>query len=347
MTTENADIAATRGSAQSPQSAQHRAVQGAPDRALADDNRPKSGPIAMLPGMVEEYAAAVRGAGGELAELGPDTRGIVWTSVSRASELTDALSAHPQVQWVQLPFAGVDAFAASLRDYDRPDLVWTSAKGAYAEPVAEHALALTLAALRMFVVRARATSWGSADGRSLYGANVVIVGAGGIAVELIRLLAPFRTSITVVRKSAGEVAGADRTVTVDRLASVLPDADVVVLAAASTADTEHLFGAEQFGTMKPTAVLVNIARGPLIDTDALVEALTRGTIAAAALDVTEPEPLPDGHPLWGLDNCLITPHTADTQEMIAPLLAERIRLNVEALVHTGRFVGVVDPAAGY
>jgi phosphoglycerate dehydrogenase-like enzyme len=322
-------------------------VQGAPDPALPEDRRPTPGPITILPQPVDEFADAVRAAGGEVAELGPDTRGIIWTSVSRATELTDALSANPQVQWVQLPFAGVDAFASSLRDYDRDDLIWTSAKGAYAEPVAEHALALTLAAQRMLVVRSRATTWGPSDGQSLYGRTVVVIGAGGIAVELLRLLEPFRVSVTVVRKSPGEVAGADRTVTADRLDEVLPDADVVVLAAASTDDTRHLLDAERLASLKPNAVIVNIARGPLIDTDALVAALSDGTIAGAALDVTDPEPLPDGHPLWSLDNCLITPHTADTPEMTTPLLAERIRLNVEAFLGTGRFVGVVDPTAGY
>jgi phosphoglycerate dehydrogenase-like enzyme len=330
-----------------PTARQHQAVLASVDDALPEDQRPQPGPVTMLPQPVDEYADAVRAAGGTLAELSSDTRGIVWTSVSRASELTDTLGANPQVQWVQLPFAGVDAFASSLREYDRPDLVWTSAKGAYAEPVAEHALALTLAVLRLFPARVRATTWGTSDGRSLYGLNVVIVGAGGIAVELIRLLEPFRVSVTVVRKSAGDVPGAHRTVTADRFEEVLPDADVLVLAAASTSDTRHLLGAQQFEAMRPGAVVVNIARGPLIDTDALVRALTTGQIAAAGLDVTDPEPLPDGSPLWTLDNCLITPHTADTPEMITPLLAERIRLNVEAFLGTGRFVGVVDPSAGY
>nr|WP_150309286.1 D-isomer specific 2-hydroxyacid dehydrogenase family protein [Planctomonas psychrotolerans] len=301
----------------------------------------------MLPQPVGAYADAVHAAGGRLSDIDSDTRGIVWTSVTRASELTDTLAANPQVQWVQLPFAGVDAFASALRDNDRPDLVWTSAKGAYAEPVAEHALALTLAALRLFPARARAASWGESDGRSLYGLNVVIVGAGGIAIELIRLLEPFRVTVTVVRKSAGTVPGAHRTVTADRFAEVLPDADVLVLAAASTSDTRHLLGAAQFEAMRSDAVVVNIARGPLIDTDALVHALTHGQIAAAGLDVTDPEPLPDGSPLWTLDTCLITPHTADTPDMITPLLAERIRVNVEAFLGTGRFVGVVDPSAGY
>ena len=99
--------------------------------------------------------------------------------------------------------------------------------------------------------------------------------------------------------------------------------------------------------MKQSAVLVNVARGALVDTDALVAALSSGEIAGAGLDVTDPEPLPDGHPLWGAPNCLVTSHSADTPEMTAPLLAGRIRLNVEAFYGTAGFAGVVDPVAGY
>jgi len=130
---------------------------------------------------------------------------------------------------------------------------------------------------------------------------------------------------------------------------VLPDADVVVVAAAMTSGTAKLLGERQFALLPDTARIVNIARGGLIDTDALVAALRSGAIAGAALDVTDPEPLPDGHPLWDEPGALITPHQADTPDMVAPLLAERVGANVEAFLRadgTG-FVGVVDPEAGY
>jgi len=325
----------------------HRAVSGAtvPEAAF----RPEQGAVALLPeGEVRPiFTEAVFAAGGTVAPLGPDTRAVVWLANSDPQGLLDALDAQPGIQWVQLPWAGVDAFAEALASHDRDDLLWTSAKGAYAQPVAEHALMLTLAGLRHATERARATSWGAKVGESLYGRNVVIVGAGGIAVELIRLLEPFGAAVTVVRRSAGEVPGAERTVTADRLDEVLPDADVVILAAASTAETKHLIGEAQLSRMKHSAVLVNIARGALVDTDALVEALREERLLFAGLDVTAPEPLPEGHPLWSEPRALITPHSADTPEMIAPLLAERVRENVAAYLSTGRFVGVVDPKAGY
>ena len=143
------------------------------------------------------------------------------------------------------------------------------------------------------------------------------------------------------------MAGASVTVTASELASVLPTADVVIIAAASTGETSRLLGEAEFRLMKESAVLVNIARGALIDTDALVDALASGSIAGAGLDVTDPEPLPDGHPLWREPLAIITPHVADTPEMVQPLLAARIQENVEAFLGDGRFVGVVDPKLGY
>ncbi len=316
---------------------------------LPADRRPHPGPIAVLPHPKDVFSDAVRAGGGEVAELSESTRGVIWLSSKSAADLVTILDEHPGIGWVQLPWAGVDAFAGVLSTFagkDRP--LWTSAKGAYSQPVAEHALALALALLRVFPKRIIARSWPEAkEGTSLFGLNVVVVGAGGITVELMRLLEPFDVHLTVVRRSTNPMPGAERTLTSDRLLEVLPDADVVVVAAAFTPATAKLIGAEQLAAMKSTAVLVNIARGGLVDTDALLAALESGAIAGAGLDVTDPEPLPDGHPLWEAPNIIITPHSADTPEMTAPLLAERIRVNVEAFLGDGRFVGVVDPEAGY
>ncbi|WP_308159280.1 D-isomer specific 2-hydroxyacid dehydrogenase family protein [Curtobacterium sp. ISL-83] len=310
---------------------------------------PTPGPIAVLPTEADLHVDAVTAAGGTVAPLGDDTRGVVWLDARDPAGLAEALRSAPGIGWVQLPFAGVDAFAHLIEEHgDR--VLFTSAKGAYAEPVAEHALALTLGTLRVLQQRARATSWATEpQGVSLYGREVLVIGAGGIALEYIRLLAPFEVSVTVVRRSADPVPGAARTVTTDELDAVLPDADVVMIAAAMTAGTAKLFGPEQFALMKPSARLVNIARGGLVDTDALVQALRDGEIAAAGLDVTDPEPLPDGHPLWSEPGAIITPHQADTPDMVAPLLAERVRVNTTAFLGGSGdgFVGVVDPAAGY
>jgi phosphoglycerate dehydrogenase-like enzyme len=327
---------------------QHWAVLAETVAPLPPEGRPEPGPIALLPRPKQEFVDAVEAGGGVVEDLSENTRGLLWLSYSNPEQLREVLQENPQIGWVQLPLAGVDAYADVLRANARPGLLWTSAKGAYAEPVAEHALVLALALLRMIPKRVRATSWSPVpEGRSLYGLNVVIIGAGGIALELLRLLAPFDTHVTIVRRSAEPVADAVRTVQSDALTDVLPEADVVIVAAALVEGTTRLLGKREFALMKPSAYLVNIARGGLVDTDALVDALASGEIAGAGVDVTDPEPLPDGHPLWSEPNCIVTPHAADTPEMTAPLLAERIRLNVEAFLGDGRFIGVVDPESGY
>jgi phosphoglycerate dehydrogenase-like enzyme len=312
-----------------------------------------AGPIAVEPTQSQVFVDAVLAGGGEVQPLSEQTKGLVWLSEKRADELSAILDAHPGIEWVQLPWAGVDAFSVLLADLAARDEatrpVVTSAKGAYSEPVAEHALTLIQSCLREIPQKARAAVWQEArSGLSLFGRHVVIVGAGGISHALIDLLAPFRVDISVVRRNAGiAVHGAKHTVGPGGLLDVLPTADVVVLAAASTNETAEIIGARELSAIQSHAVLVNIARGALINTDALVDALDSGQIASAGLDVTNPEPLPNNHPLFSRPQCVITSHSADTPEMTAPLLASRISHNVAAFVTAGALRGVVSPALGY
>jgi len=291
---------------------------------------------------------AVRQGGGVVVDQGAEADGLVWLSWDPA-RLSDMLATHPGIRWVQLPIAGVEALVATgiMSDPRGARVTWTCAKGSYARPVAEHALALALAGLRRLPERARAASWGVQAGISLYDAEVTVLGGGGIAHELLRLLAPFGVKATVVRKRAEPVPGAVRTVTTADLHSALPGALVVFVALALSPETVHVVAERELSLMGSESWLVNVGRGRLVDTEALVEALVDERIGGAALDVTEPEPLPDGHPLWSLPNCLITPHTADTEEMRRPLLAERIRDNVERFAAGLPLVGTVDPVAGY
>jgi phosphoglycerate dehydrogenase-like enzyme len=296
--------------------------------------------------MAAAWAAdAIRRGGGVPVRLDQEPVGLVWTDAGAVEELRDVLRAHPEISWVQLPMAGVELVAeAGVLDRRRQ---WTSAKGAYAEPVAEHALALLLAGLRHLPERARAHSWGRPAGLSLFDQPLTIVGGGGIAVALMRLLEPFRAQVTVVRQRAEPVAGAVRTVTTPRLHEALAGARAVVLTLALTPQSRGLIGRKELEAMDQRAWLVNVARGALVDTEALVEALRSRQIGGAALDVTDPEPLPAGHPLWDLPDCLITPHTADTEQMTQPLLAGRITENVQRLAAGRELAGLVDPDLGY
>ncbi len=303
-----------------------------------------------MPGRPRFALDAVRQGGGVVVEAGEPADALVWTTwwdVARG--LGEALAAQPDVRWVQLPMAGVEKVGevGLFSDPSFSHITWTCAKGSYAEPVAEHALCLALAGLRQLPVRARATSWGKPAAVSLYDARVTILGGGGITRVLLDLLAPFRVRATVVRRSPGPLSGADRTVSPEQLHAHLPDALVVFLALALTPATTHIISEVELKLMGRQSWLVNVARGRHVDTAALVSALEDASIGGAALDVTDPEPLPDGHSLWSMPNCLITPHSADTEEMTRPLLAGRIRENVERFAAGLPLVGQVDPLAGY
>jgi len=334
-----------------PQTGQHREDRyTAPPR---DHRIATAGPIAVEPTRGEVFVEAIERAGGTVAPLGPQTTGLVWLSEKNADDLAHILDNHPGIEWIQLPWAGVDAFSEVLAHLaERPESerpVVTSAKGAYSEPVAEHALALTLACMRELPAKARAARWQPVrTGRSLFRNRVLLVGAGGIGHAIVDLLKPFEVEVTVVRRDPRvAVSGASATVGPDDWRSHLGETDVVILAAAHTQHTRAMLGAEEFRALPAHAVVVNIARGPLIDTEALVEALLAGEIAGAGLDVTEPEPLPDDHPLFGIPQCVITSHSADTPEMTRPLLASRVSYNTEAFVSGRPMRGIVSLTEGY
>lgn len=298
--------------------------------------------VAVAPGPAPALVAAVEAGGGRVVGAA-EAEALVWTEPADPDGLRALLAGAPGLRWIQLPFAGVDDYGDVL-DLQRR---WTSAKGAYSEPVAEHALALALAGFRVLASRARARSWGPQEGHRLMGAPVTVVGGGGITEALLRLLAPFGTDTWVVRRRPAAMAGAARVVGTGDLHEALARARLVVLALPLVPATRGLVGATELDVMGPEAWLVNVARGAHVVTADLVEALRQGRIGGAALDVTDPEPLPDGHPLWDLDNCLITPHVANTSAMAEPLLAERVRANVERWRHRRPLLGVVDPAVGY
>jgi phosphoglycerate dehydrogenase-like enzyme len=301
--------------------------------------------IAIGPEPAPYASGAVIAGGGTVVDAAEGADALVWLSPHDASGLRKVLDGAPQVRWVQLPFAGVEAFAPTGLFGD--GRTWTCAKGSYAEPVAEHALALALAGLRHLPERIDARSWGSPKGASLYDAEVTILGGGGITEKLLEQLAPFRVRSTVVRRIPSPVPGAARTVSTDQLGEVLPGALVVFLALALTPRTTGIIGADELAAMDKGTWLVNVARGRHVVTDDLVAALSSGSIAGAALDVTDPEPLPDGHPLWDLPNAIITPHTADWPEIVNELFGRRITTNVRRFAAGQELEGLVDPIAGY
>jgi phosphoglycerate dehydrogenase-like enzyme len=287
-------------------------------------------------------AEAIIAGGGEIVDLSA-ADALVWSDPTAVDDLAETLVDTDHIRWVQLPFAGIEN-VAHLVDSDR---LWTCGKGVYAEPCAELALSLALAGMRGLGTYARASSWSAPQGRNLLGARVTILGGGGITEALLRLLRPFECHVTVVRNHVQEMDGADVVVEADRYADCLPGADLVVLALPLTSDTEGMIARSELQMMEPHAWLVNVARGGHIVTDDLVWALQNGIIGGAGLDVTEPEPLPEGHPLWSLANCIITPHVGNTPEMAVPLLSQRITQNVRLFAKGEELLGQVYPELGY
>lgn len=303
---------------------------------------PRPGRIAVAPDnwRVDRLADAVRAGGGTVVAPG-DATALVWADPGRPELLPATVLDHHE--WVQLPFAGIEPFLPLL---DRHRL-WTCGKGVYARPVAEHVLTSTLSLLRGFVHYARQTSWSAPVGRNLDGSRVTVLGGGGITSELVRLLEPFDCPVSVLRRSPEPFPGAARTLTSDRIDHVLPTTDVLVLALALTPDTEGIIDGRRLALLPEHAVLVNVARGRHVVTDDLADALAAESIAGAVLDVTEPEPLPDGHRLWSEPRCLITPHIGNTPEMGVDLLCRRVEENTRRYIEGLELLGPVDVDLGY
>ena len=308
---------------------------------MSDSGNPLT--VAIEPHQDQHLVDAVESGGGQVVPLDA-ARTLVWLGTPHDfPELSDS------VEWVALPYAGIEAYYTAGVIDDRR--IWTNASGFYAKGCAEHALALLLTGLRQ-INTSLMLGWNTEvippAVRTLHGgATVAIIGAGGIGRELAPRLKACGATVVAVSRSGKLIDGADRSAPSTDLNDVLAGADHVVLAAPSTAETHHLINDRTLGLLKPHSWIVNVARGELIDQEALARALRSQTIAGAALDVTDPEPPADDDPLWALPNVIITPHIANpspglTREM-APFLAENIR----RFIAGEELISVVDPASGY
>lgn len=256
------------------------------------------------------------------------------------------------IRYVQATFAGIDALHEA--GLIRPGGVrWACASGLYDDTVAESTIAILLAQMHMHKMITLAGEWSvrrDVDKRKQWlfdNKTVAIIGAGRIAVKLIEMLSVFGVRIIAVTRSGRTVDGADESYAIADVDRVWGKADVVVVLAPLTPETRHMINRDVFRKMRSNAVLVNVARGPLVHTDDLVEALRNGTIAGAALDVTEPEPLPDDHPLWDIETCMITPHTANTYTIIQERTGRLVVENAAAFEAGERMPNEVNLDAGY
>jgi len=306
------------------------------------------GPAGRATALLEK---AVADAGAKLVDVDAAS-GLVW--VGGPEEFPEVLP--ESVRWVQLPAAGIEDWFDHGVFARHPDVRFTSAAGAYSASVAEHALALLLAGVRYLPEHLRARSWRQQEFfphvGTLRGTTVAVVGAGGIGRALIPLLTPLGAHVIAVNRSGRPVTGPGipdsvETVPADLLSKVWTRTDHVVVAAPATAQTRHLVDADVLSRLRPSSWVVNVARGGLIDTDALVHALKTGIIAGAGLDVTDPEPLPDGHPLWSLPNAIITPHDSNPPHLRSVAFADHVTGNITRFAAGTDLLAPVDPAHGY
>ena len=304
-------------------------------------------PVAVLPRAVPGLDEALREAGADVVEPG-EAEAIVWTSPGDADELAALLE--PRHRWIALVIAGIERWLASgLVDGSR---VWTCARGVYADGVAEHGLALILAGARRLPASARAREWRRIPGERLRGATVTVLGAGAIGRRLAQLLAPTGARLVAVTRRGLPVAGFAETVRVSDLPGALAGTRFLVISAPLTPQTMGMVDGAMLDALGPAGAVVNLSRGEIVDTDALVERLQTRRLCAALLDVTDPEPLPAGHPLWALDNVLVTPHVAnpndgDPWDSHLPELLDHLASNVRAFGSGRPLSGVVDVDAGY
>jgi phosphoglycerate dehydrogenase-like enzyme len=250
---------------------------------------------------------------------------------------TRAMRSWPRLRGVRLVLSMM-AGTEWIPDTVGPHVTICNARGAHNISTAEWTISSILAMLKYFPLYLNIQQAGmwkrrfeasahyasmTGDVRPLYppvmleeltGKKVLLVGYGSIGKDIERMLAPFHVDLTRVARGARKDP---EVFPVSQLDSLLPQAEIIVLIIPSTPESYRLIGANQMALMRQGALLVNAARGPIVDTDALVGALKSGRIRAA-LDVTDPEPLPDGHPLWGCPNLLITPHVGGSSPQFAP-----------------------------
>lgn len=265
----------------------------------------------------------------------------------------EQVAAAPRLRWVQTYGAGVE-WLLTPNLQRREDLRVTNTRGIHAQPIAEHVLGLVLMFARQLhraVRQQSARSWHSealqAGVSSLSGATLGIVGLGAIGRRVATIAGAFGMRVTALKRTAESAPGVERVFGPGQLLSFLKEAEYVVNTLPLTPQTHGYFGAAEFAAMRSDAVFINVGRGRTVQTDALLQALQLGSIAAAALDVTEPEPLPEDHPLWAMENVILTPHYAGSHPGYVQRASAIFLENLSRFVAGTELTNLVDKHAGY
>ena len=266
------------------------------------------------------------------------------------------LRAAKKLVWVQAGGAGVERYVALPEIAGAEHLVLTNMSGVAGPAIADHVFAMLLALTRDLPVHLAGRAEGAwrQEGSgvlrpiALHGKTLLVVGLGSIGTEIARRGHGFGMHVIATRRSdAPSPDFVEHVGKPEELLALVPRADVVAIALPLTDETKGLFGPEAFAAMKPGSYLANIGRGRIVVTDALVAALESGHLAGACLDVTDPEPLPPGHPLWGFPNVVITPHVSSEAEFSEERWWALLRENLRRFDAGEPLLNVVDKRAGY
>lgn len=261
----------------------------------------------------------------------------------------------PDLVWVQSSSSGVERYlrVKELRESDT--IVMTNMQGVHGPTIAEHAFAMLLTLTRnmdYYTHPDQEGVWrrGQPDTPpiALHGRTLLVVGLGGIGSKVAEIGNGLGMRVLATRRSKTPPPDyVDHQGTPDELMDLLPQADVVALCVPLTDETRGMIGQNELATMKEGSYLINVGRGPVVVTDALVASLDDGHLAGACLDVTDPEPLPSGHPLWAMENVVITPHVSGRSELTSRIWKEMYLENLRRFAAGEPLRNVVDKAAGY
>jgi phosphoglycerate dehydrogenase-like enzyme len=257
----------------------------------------------------------------------------------------------PRLRWVQGTSAGIGGFLERTGLVHTP-LIFTTASGVHGTPLAEFTLLGLLHFAKGGPELARwqqQRHWERHAGRQVAGSRALLVGLGGVGRAVARLLAAAGVEVVGAGRTERDrdVPGVASFVAVQQIGRVLPDVDALVLACPLTGQTRNLIGERELALLRPGAVVVNISRGQVIDEDALIAALRGGHLGGACLDVFATEPLPGSSPLWGMENVIISPHSASTVAAENGLLTELFTDNLRRWLDGRPLRNVYDRAAGY
>ncbi len=255
--------------------------------------------------------------------------------------------AGPSLEWMHCGGAGIEEFI--IEEFINSNIVFTNGRIIQGPEVADHALALILALARnisrLLKNQPRRDMPRAIELRKKI---CLVFGLGGIGLLVAERAKAFGMYIIGIANDYPPMSSfVDEFYPPDAFLENLPKADVVVCAAPNTAQTNKLIGPEHFAAMKDDAIFVNVSRGFIVQTDALVQALQKGKFRGVGLDVTDPEPLPQDHPLWSFANVLITPHMAGPSDFNRQRSFELIQTNISRYLSGDKLFNIVDKTQGY